>query len=62
MFNKWKIENQLNTLVLAFLLIAFSIVAAGNYYAAKKEVKQREYLSKRNNRKRPWLRINRYRE
>jgi len=40
MFNKWKIENQLNTLVLAFLLIAFSIVAAGNYYAAKKEVKQ----------------------
>jgi len=40
MFSKWKIENQLNSVVLSLTLIAFSVVAVVNYYAAQKEVKQ----------------------
>jgi methyl-accepting chemotaxis protein len=39
MFRKWKIESQLNTIVLSLVFIAFSVVAVVNYYVAKREVK-----------------------
>jgi methyl-accepting chemotaxis protein len=40
MISKWKIENQLNSVVLSLTFIAFVVVAVVNYYVAEREVKQ----------------------